>query len=446
MLRGFDHHNHLIGKAKDEGFNEDQRETLRNREQKKVAERLKGKAALFTMTTPKDCYLFERDSPGVLGGGFLWVGLTRQKVSGSVGIFCVNLESGKKESVREINMEALNHLFMSADQRQLFIIGHPGAEGTPGWENTFKIVCLGTKDKTNHWETCFPVDQHIVGAAAGDKGVLILLSKRKTDGWNTKHLSGDLVCLNPLTGAKQWDLPLAQKCGGLFGGGFASGLVADEDRIFFADSTKIYSASWEGKIHWSTPLPDAILERADNNSNTAVESLCLTGDGRLIVSAFGVLTCFETKQGRLAWIATDHDARTGPVVGPDGTGYLSTFGILKAINLQDGKLKWSADFSEDQDVLVGGCRPPVITKDGKVYFQTNVCLRSVDAQTGSLHWRITLTNYGTHCSPLVDDQGRILVWVQDPPGIFCLNVKCGGLDGPWPRLGCDAQNTNVLES
>lgn len=445
-LPGFDHHNYFIGQASKKGFSNEQAEELRHREQKTNAEALKGVISLYSIEDPEEAYLFERDCSGILVAGFLWLSLSKKEAKGSVGIFCINTKTGKKEAVVEIGMESTEHIFGSPNQRQIYVIGHPPAEGNPGWDKTFKVICIGTEGNALLWETTFPKDHHVVGAASGDEGVLFLLAKRKTEGWNSKHLSGSLVCLEPQAGVMRWELSLANKCGGLFGGGFSSGLVADKEKVFFADSTRVYSVSWTGQVIWSVPIPEKILELAKESSQTAIEGLCLNEKGHLIVSAFGALACLQASDGKLVWINLEHGARTSPVVGPDGNGYLASFGLLKAIDMNNGKLKWSDDFSEEQDVVIGGCRPPVVTKDGKVYYHSNCSVRAVDAKTGSVHWRFTLSNYGSHCSPLVDSDGRIFIWGDDPPGVFCLKADSGGLDGPWPRLGCDSCNSNFRVS
>lgn len=242
------------------------------------------------------------------------------------------------------------------------------------------------------------------------------------------------------------------------GKGYSSAAVT-KSRIYTAgttDSTSwLYAISHDGELIWKSKLGPEWTKTFPGIRSTPL----IYGDRGYIVNGLGVLFCFETETGAIAWEKALLDEFNAPNIMHginenlliDGDKLFCTPGgpeaNIVALNRNTGEVIWTSPGSGEQSAY---CSPKLIHQGGNKYLITMTLkyLVSVDAETGEVAWTKELEDdeYGIHAQTPLFRDGMLFVQDGYEKGCFMLKLSDDGksYEEIWKNTLLDETNGHAV--
>jgi outer membrane protein assembly factor BamB len=230
---------------------------------------------------------------------------------------------------------------------------------------------------------------------------------RAGDGLFVSTMGGDVVCLNPQSGAEKWRF----KTGGAV---FSTPLVIEETVYFGSADYFVYALNArDGALKWRTKTGGAVFAGAA----LAQGILCIASVDKKI---YGL----DATTGQIRW--------TAPVEGmvqsqaaTDGTRFFvgGWDNYFRAIEATTGRELWKNKFGRAFYFSPAIGSPTV--REGRVFVSSNDgVLHAMNAETGQLLWEVNGLALG-YSGPLLRDGKIYNGSLTDTGRVFCFNAETG---------------------
>ncbi len=229
-----------------------------------------------------------------------------------------------------------------------------------------------------------------------------------------------LFALNP-DGSRKWTVPAGGRI-------YTTPSIAQDGTIYFGSNDGIlYAVNPDGSVKWKYDTGKYV------RSSAAIDY-----DGTIYFGSNDGNLYALNSDGTVKWkYQTGDNVTSSPSIGADSTIYVGSLDQnLYALN-NDGTLKWQYETGAAIE------SSPTVGYDGMIYVGSSDKNVYAIHPDGTLNWKYA-TSGEIVSSPSLDMNGKLYIGSNDG-NFYCLQTESYGLaDSPWPKLGCNYQNTSFM--
>ncbi len=229
-----------------------------------------------------------------------------------------------------------------------------------------------------------------------------------------------LFAINP-DGSQKWTVPAGGRI-------YTTPSIAQDGTIYFGSNDGIlYAVNPDGSVKWKYDTGKYV------RSSAAIDY-----DGTIYFGSNDGNLYALNSDGTVKWkYQTGDKVTSSPSIGADSTIYVGSLDQnLYALN-NNGTLKWQYETGAAIE------SSPTVGYDGMIYVGSSDKNVYAIHPDGTLNWKYT-TSGEVVSSPSLDMNGKLYIGSNDG-NFYCLQTESYGLaDSPWPKLGCNYQNTSFM--